>query len=87
MARPLFPEPASASEELTVVSDEGEVWRGTAAWPMASRLSRILASVHIGPPAALLASFARQAFELLSKNRKRLSEWLESCPTRQSPTG
>lgn len=80
VARLLFPELASASEEFTVVSDEGDVWRGTAAWLMClwaltefREWSRRLSSPALAP-------FARQAFELLSKNRKRLSEWLQIMP-------
>ncbi len=80
VARMLFPELASASEELTVVSDEGDVWRGTAAWLMClwalteyREWSRRLSSPALAP-------MARQAFELLSKNRKKLSEWLQLMP-------
>ena len=80
VARMLFPELASATEELTVVSDEGEVWRGTAAWLMClwalteyREWSERLASPALEP-------FARQAFELLSRNRKTLSDWLRLMP-------
>lgn len=79
-ARRLFPDLASASEELTVVSDLGEVWRGTAAWLMCLwALADFREWSHrLSSPA--LAPFARQAFELLSKNRKKLSEWLRLMP-------
>lgn len=73
-----FPElpRAGAPEELCVVDDEGGVYRDTHAWLMvlwaledyrewALRLSR---------PA--LMPLARNAFELLSSNRRRLSDWL-----------
>src|SRR5262245_36298006 len=73
-AAALYPELAgSAPEELTVVSGDGFVYRGSSAWIMclwalcdyrgwAQRLSS---------PAFL--PYARQAFEVLSRNRKALS--------------
>jgi predicted DCC family thiol-disulfide oxidoreductase YuxK len=73
-----FPElrRSGAQEELVVVDEEGGVYRDTQAWLMvlwaledyrawAQRLSR---------PA--LMPLARNAFELLSSNRRRLSGWL-----------
>lgn len=73
-----FPElrRAGGKEELVVVDDAGGVYRDTHAWLMvlwaledyrawAQRLSR---------PA--LMPLARNAFELLSSNRRRLSDWL-----------
>lgn len=76
VARMLFPTLSSASEELTVVSDEGQVWRGTSAWLMCLwALTEFREWSHrLASPA--LEPFARQAFELLSKNRKKLSNWL-----------
>jgi predicted DCC family thiol-disulfide oxidoreductase YuxK len=80
VARMLFPELAGASEELTVVSDAGEVWRGASAWLMClwalaefREWSHRLASPGLAP-------LARQAFELLSKNRRKLSDWLRLMP-------
>jgi predicted DCC family thiol-disulfide oxidoreductase YuxK len=73
-----FPElrRSATKEELVVVDDEGGVYRDTHAWLMvlwaledyrawAQRLSR---------PA--LMPLARNAFELLSSNRRKLSGWL-----------
>jgi predicted DCC family thiol-disulfide oxidoreductase YuxK len=73
-----FPElrRSATKEELVVVDDEGGVYRDTHAWlmvlwaledyrPWAQRLSR---------PA--LMPLARNAFELLSSNRRKLSGWL-----------
>jgi predicted DCC family thiol-disulfide oxidoreductase YuxK len=79
-ARMLFPALSGTSEELTVVSDEGDVWRGTAAWLMCLwGLAEFREWSHrMSSPA--LAPFARQALELLSKNRKRLSAWLRLMP-------
>jgi predicted DCC family thiol-disulfide oxidoreductase YuxK len=77
----LYPELAGeAREELTVVSNDGLVYRGASAWIMclwalcefrewAQRLSS---------PALL--PYARQAFELLSRNRKTLSNKLGLAP-------
>ena len=79
-ARLLFPELASATEELTVVSDTGEVWRGTDAWLMCLwALAEYREwSVRLASPS--LAPVARQAFTLLSKNRRKLSDWLHLLP-------
>ena len=80
VARTLFPELASATEELTVVSDRGDVWRGTAAWLMCLwALTEYREwSYRLASPG--LAPLARQAFELLSKNRRMLSEWPRLMP-------
>lgn len=76
----LFPDLARTTEELTVVSDAGEVWRGTSAWLLCLWALRDYRewSHRLASPA--LAPFARQAFELLSKNRKKLSDWLRLMP-------
>ena len=73
-----FPElrRSGSKEELVVVDEEGGVYRDTQAWlmvlwaleeyrPWAQRLSR-----------PSLMPLARNAFELLSSNRRRLSDWL-----------
>jgi predicted DCC family thiol-disulfide oxidoreductase YuxK len=73
-----FPElrRAGTAQELVVVDDDGGVYRDTQAWLMvlwaledyrawAERLSR-----------PSLMPLARNAFELLSSNRRRLSDWL-----------
>jgi predicted DCC family thiol-disulfide oxidoreductase YuxK len=77
-AAKLYPDLAErlAHDELVVVSDEGGVYLGDHAWLMclfalrhyrrwATRLSR---------PALL--PLARQAFTVLSANRRRVSKWL-----------
>ncbi len=74
----LYPELATQiyREELVVVSDEGGVYVGDHAWLMclyalkdyrswAQRLSR-----------PSLLPFARNAFAILSGNRRRISKWL-----------
>lgn len=76
----LFPELASATEELTVVSDAGEVWRGTSAWLLCLWALRDYREWSRRLASPVLAPFARQAFELLSKNRRKLSDWLRLMP-------
>jgi predicted DCC family thiol-disulfide oxidoreductase YuxK len=72
-AREYFAGNGIDSGELTVVSNEGAVYQGHRAWLMClyalrayHRLARRLAS-------PLLLPFARQAFELVSKNRSAAS--------------
>jgi predicted DCC family thiol-disulfide oxidoreductase YuxK len=64
------------AEELTVVSDAGEVYRGDKAWLMVlwalceyRSVARRLASPTLRP-------FAREAFRLVSASRQKLSGWL-----------
>jgi predicted DCC family thiol-disulfide oxidoreductase YuxK len=72
--------PALASdgppEELTVVSDEGGVYRGSSAWVMVLYALRDYRewSLRLGSP--VLLPLARQAFHLLSTHRGALSRWL-----------
>ena len=63
--------------ELTVIDDEGGVYRGSKAWLMClwalaewRRWSYRLARPAVMP-------FARQAFELVSSNRHRINSWLD----------
>jgi predicted DCC family thiol-disulfide oxidoreductase YuxK len=63
-------------EELVVVSDQGAVYRGGNAWIMclfALEAYREWANRLAHP---LLRPLARQAFELLSSQRSRVSHWL-----------
>lgn len=75
-ARTLFPEIESDPDELVVIDDDGAVYRGDSAFiiclyaldayrPWAQRLS-----------SPMLRPFARRAFEMLSKNRKKISDLL-----------
>jgi predicted DCC family thiol-disulfide oxidoreductase YuxK len=75
-ARSRFPTLADAPEELTVVSDEGDVYRGTDAWIMCLYALEEYRewSVRLARPA--LRPMARAAFEWLSRNRKELSQRL-----------
>jgi ankyrin repeat protein/predicted DCC family thiol-disulfide oxidoreductase YuxK len=65
-----------AGEEPVVVDDEGGVYRGVAAWVMC-----LWALEDYRPFAAKLSSqallpYARQAFELVTRNRKKLAQTL-----------
>lgn len=72
--------PALASrqlcEELIVVSDEGGVYLGNRAWIMCLyALKRYRGwALRLSRPALL--PMARQAFALLSSNRRRISRWM-----------
>jgi predicted DCC family thiol-disulfide oxidoreductase YuxK len=71
-----FPSLASAAAtELTVVSDDGAVWRGDRAWIMclyALRQYRAWAAKLAHP---ILLPLARQAFAALSRNRAAISRF------------
>jgi predicted DCC family thiol-disulfide oxidoreductase YuxK len=79
LADQLFPglcHPGDPPAELVVVSDEGAVYRNDNAWIMclfALEEYRDLANRLAHP---LLRPFARQAFSLLSRQRSRISRWL-----------
>jgi predicted DCC family thiol-disulfide oxidoreductase YuxK len=74
----VYPELAARgfTGELIVVSDEGEVYLGGRAWIMclyALKRYRQWAQ-RLAQPSLL--PFARQAFQVLSANRRRVSKWL-----------
>lgn len=74
-ARGRFPE-LVPGDELVVVGDGGELYRGAHAWIMtlwALQQYRELAERLANP---VLLPFAKHAFELVSSNRKRISRWL-----------
>ena len=86
MIATMYPELAESRfrEELIVIADDGAAWFGDRAWILclyalqdyrawAKRLSR---------PA--LFPFARQAFLVLSYNRRRISRWIRLAPERAS---
>lgn len=69
--------PRIAREELVAVSDDGGAYFGDHAWIMclyALRHYRRLAKKLSSP---VLLPLARQAFALLSGNRRRISRWLQ----------
>jgi predicted DCC family thiol-disulfide oxidoreductase YuxK len=75
----LFPGVARPGEpeELIVIGDDGGVYRGGDAWIMA--LYALVAyrewSLRLAHPA--LRPLARQAFALVSKQRSRITRWLQ----------
>jgi predicted DCC family thiol-disulfide oxidoreductase YuxK len=84
-ARRLFPELSAgeSADELVAVDDQGAVYRDAHAWIVclyALREYREWAQ-RLSSPALL--PFARQAFELLSKNRRELSAKLKLLPEAQ----
>jgi hypothetical protein len=78
LAQEVFPDIATpgAQDELTVISDEGGVYRGGDAWIMC--LYALVAyrewSLRLAHPA--LRPWARQAFALVSSRRSRIAHWL-----------
>jgi predicted DCC family thiol-disulfide oxidoreductase YuxK len=64
-------------EELVVVSDDGAVYRDERAWIMCLYALQDYRewSLRLAQPALL--PLARQAFALLSRNRGRISRWLQ----------
>ena len=72
----LYPALAACREELIVVSDEGGVYFGSRAWIMCLyALKRYRAwALRLSRPALL--PMAREAFALLSSNRRRISQFL-----------
>lgn len=74
-AASLFPEltQGDAREELVVVTDEGDVYRGASAWIMCLWALQEYREWALRLSAPALLPFARQAFELLSRNRKGIS--------------
>jgi predicted DCC family thiol-disulfide oxidoreductase YuxK len=79
VAERLFPgldRAGEVAEELVVISDQGAVYRNGSAWIMclfALEAYRDWANRLAHP---LLRPLARQAFELLSAQRSRVSRWL-----------
>lgn len=65
-------------EELIVVSDEGGVYRGEGAWIMVlfALCEYREWSLRLAKPG--LRPLARQAFALISRNRRSISRWLQS---------
>ena len=75
-ARALFPDIEPEPDELVVVDDEGSVYRGDSAFIICLyALDAYRAWAHrLSSP--ILRPFARRAFEMLSKNRKKISDLL-----------
>lgn len=73
-----FPElrRAGGPEELVVVDDSGGVYRDTHAWLMVLWALEDYRAWALRLSRPGLMPLARNAFELLSSNRRRLSDWL-----------
>ncbi|WP_051256601.1 thiol-disulfide oxidoreductase DCC family protein [Cystobacter fuscus] len=73
-----FPElrRSGGREELLVVDDEGGVYRDTQAWLMVLWALEDYREWALRLSSPALMPLARNAFELLSSNRRRLSGWL-----------
>ena len=65
-------------DELLVISDEGEVWRGERAWVTALWALREFREWSQRLASPLLLPFARRACELISDNRCSISKWFEA---------
>jgi predicted DCC family thiol-disulfide oxidoreductase YuxK len=68
------------TEELTVVSDAGGVYRGTRAWIMCLYALREYRDWALRLSTPALMPFSRGAFALVSASRRKLSSWLRLAP-------
>jgi predicted DCC family thiol-disulfide oxidoreductase YuxK len=74
----MFPELKNIASEndLAVVSDTGEVYLNNSAWIMVLYALEEYREWACRLAHPMLAPFARQAFEMISKNRHTISRWL-----------
>ncbi len=75
-AHTLFPEIESNPDELVVVDDEAEIYRGDSAFIICLYALDAYRAWAIRLSSPVLRPFARRAFEMLSKNRKKISDLL-----------
>src|SRR2546423_15225288 len=77
-ARQMFPglEQIASSDDLVVISDEGEVYLNNHAWIMCLYALEEYRDWAWRLAHPLLLPFSRQAFAALSKNRYTISQWL-----------
>jgi predicted DCC family thiol-disulfide oxidoreductase YuxK len=73
-ARRKFPQ--LPADELAVVADTGEVWLGNHAWIVCLWALRGYRDLALKLSSPLLVLMAREAFEVVSKNRSALSRLL-----------
>jgi predicted DCC family thiol-disulfide oxidoreductase YuxK len=62
--------------ELAVIGNTGEVWLGNQAWLVCLWALRDYRALSLRLKSPLLLSLARQAFDVVSRNRSALSEFL-----------
>lgn len=74
-AKRLFPA-ISGGKEVTVISDQGYVWRGDAAWVVCLWALRYYRDWSKRLASPLLLPFAKQAFAAVSHHRRALSGFL-----------
>ena len=72
----LFPDIHPQPDELVVVDDEGSVYRGDSAFIICIYALDAYRAWAYRLSSPILRPFARRAFEMLSKNRKKISDLL-----------
>jgi predicted DCC family thiol-disulfide oxidoreductase YuxK len=77
-ARKMFPEldNVAGCNDLAVISDDGQVYLNNSAWIMALYALEDYREWACRLAHPMIAPFARQAFEMISKNRYAISRWL-----------
>lgn len=78
LALQMFPQLGqfASTDDLVVISDEGNVYLNNRAWIMCLYALENYRSWSLRLSHPLLLPLARQAFDTLSKNRHRISLWL-----------
>lgn len=79
-AKAMFPglDEVAAASDLVVISDAGEVYLNNRAWLMCLYALTDYRDWAQRLASPLLLPLARQAFEMLSKNRQAISRWIGS---------
>jgi predicted DCC family thiol-disulfide oxidoreductase YuxK len=82
-AKAMFPalEKIAGSNDLVVISDEGEVYLNNHAWIMCLYALEEYRHWALRLASPLLLPLARQAFDTLSKNRQAISRWASARST------
>jgi predicted DCC family thiol-disulfide oxidoreductase YuxK len=77
-AQKMFPElnNVASSNDLVVISDDGQVYLNNSAWIMVLYALDDYRDWACRLAHPMIAPFARQAFEMISKNRYAISRWL-----------
>ena len=75
-AHRMFPTVDTSGEELVVVTDEGAVYRGDGAFIICLYALDAYRAWSYRLASPVLRPLARRAFEMLSKNRKKISDLL-----------
>jgi len=77
-AQKMFPElnNVASCNDLVVISDDGQVYLNNSAWIMVLYALDDYSEWACRLAHPMIAPFARQAFEMISKNRYAISRWL-----------